>query len=97
VHYPYPPIDSILSSKNDIILTSDQSINIYTPEPVEEEKATESNSNSNSSSESNSDNHFYANNIDINAGKKVEIDVQSIGAKNNLNITANDLISDTAH
>ncbi|SSC10525.1 hemagglutinin repeat-containing protein, partial [thiotrophic endosymbiont of Bathymodiolus puteoserpentis (Logatchev)] len=89
-------IAGILSSKNDIILTSDQSINIYTPESVEEEKATESNSNSNSSSESNSDNHFYANNIDINAGKKVEIAVQSIGAKNNLNITANDLISDTA-
>jgi hypothetical protein len=62
-------IAGILSSKNDIILTSDQSINIYTPESVEEEKATESNSNSNSnsSSESNSDNHFYANNIDINA------------------------------
>ncbi|SEH74762.1 hypothetical protein [MARTX], partial [Bathymodiolus azoricus thioautotrophic gill symbiont] len=49
-----------------------------------------------SSSNPNPNNHFYANNIDINAGKKVEISVQSMGAKNNLNITANDFISDTA-
>jgi hypothetical protein len=37
-------IAGILNSKKDIIITSDQSINIYTPESVEEEKATESNS-----------------------------------------------------
>ncbi|WP_202775789.1 filamentous hemagglutinin N-terminal domain-containing protein [Bathymodiolus azoricus thioautotrophic gill symbiont] len=107
-------IAGVLNSRKDIVITSDQSINIYTPEPVKEEAATEANSNSesspetNSNSESNSDsdsksssnpnpnNHFYANNIDINAGKKVEISVQSMGAKNNLNITANDFISDTA-
>jgi len=117
-------IAGVLNSRKDIVITSDQSINIYTPEPVKEEAATEANSNSesspetNSNSESNSNsnsdldsdsnsdsksdsnsnpnNHFYANNIDINAGKKVEISVQSMGAKNNLNITANDFISDTA-
>jgi hypothetical protein len=37
-------IAGILNSKKDIIITSDQSINIYTPKSVEEEKATESNS-----------------------------------------------------
>jgi hypothetical protein len=89
-------IAGILNSKKDIIITSDQSINIYTPESVEEEKATESNSSPESNSNSESNNYFYANNIDINAGKKVEIAVQSMGAKNNLNITANDLVSDTA-
>jgi hypothetical protein len=62
-----------LDSKKDIIITSDQSINIYTPESVEEEKATESNSSPESNSNSESNNYFYANNIDINAGKKVEI------------------------
>jgi outer membrane lipoprotein-sorting protein len=51
----------ILNSKNDIIITSDQSIDIYTPE------STTATATATATTESSSGNHFYANNIDINA------------------------------